>query len=154
MRRAEVVALGLMQGPAELLPVSSSGHVAALPALLGWQHAALSGAQRKEVEVALHAGGAVGLVIGLRRELMALPLDVALLSMIPTVSLAFLAERWIEERLGGPASLAGGLVAGPGARGAAAPRGGGRVGGGAGGPAGGRRRRAPGGARGAGGPRR
>src|SRR3954451_4866128 len=99
--------LGLIQAPVELLPVSSSGHVAALPALLGWQHAALSGAQRKEVEVALHAGGAVGLVIGLRRELMALPLDVALLSMIPTVSLAFLAERWIEERLGGPASLAG-----------------------------------------------
>ena len=112
MRRAEVVALGLIQGPAELLPVSSSGHVAALPVLLGWEHAGLSGAQRKEVEVALHAGGAVGLVIGLRRELMALPLDVALLSMIPTVALAFLAEHWIEERLGGPASLAGGLVAG------------------------------------------
>ena len=35
MRRAEVVALGLVQGPAELLPISSSGHVAALPLLLG-----------------------------------------------------------------------------------------------------------------------
>jgi undecaprenyl-diphosphatase len=83
-----------------------------LPLLLGWEHADLDGARRKEVEVALHAGGAVGLVVGLRRELMALPLDVALLSMIPTVTLAFLAEHWIEERLGGPASLAGGLVAG------------------------------------------
>ena len=112
MRRAEVVALGLIQGPAELLPISSSGHVAALPVLLDWEHAGLSGAQRKEVEVALHAGGAVGLVVGLRRELMALPLDVALLSMVPTVALAFLAEHWIEERLGGPVSLAGGLVAG------------------------------------------
>ena len=30
------LALGLLQGPAELLPVSSSGHVAALPWLLGW----------------------------------------------------------------------------------------------------------------------
>ena len=112
MRRAEVVALGLIQGPAELLPISSSGHVAALPVLLGWEHAALEGARRKEVEVALHAGGAVGLLIGLRRELMALPLDVAVLSMVPTVALAFAAEHWIEERLGGPASLAGGLVAG------------------------------------------
>jgi len=112
MRRTEVVALGLLQSPAELLPVSSSGHVAALPWLLGWEHAQLDGARRKEVEVALHAGGAVGLVVGLRRELMALPLDVALLSMVPTVALAFLAEHWIEERLGGPASLAGGLVAG------------------------------------------
>jgi undecaprenyl-diphosphatase len=112
MRRAEVVALGAVQGPAELLPISSSGHVAALPVLLGWEHAGLTGSQRKEVEVALHAGGAVGLVVGLRRELMALPLDVAVLSMIPTVGLAFLAEQWIEERLGGPRSLAAGLVAG------------------------------------------
>ena len=112
MRRAEVVALGLVQGPAELLPISSSGHVAALPLLLGWEHADLDGARRKEVEVALHAGGAVGLVIGLRRELMALPLDVALLSMVPTVTLAFLAEHWIEERLSKPASLANELVAG------------------------------------------
>jgi undecaprenyl-diphosphatase len=112
MRRAEVIALGLVQGPAELLPISSSGHVAALPVLLGWEHADLAGARRKEVEVALHAGGAVGLVAGLRKELRALPLDVAVLSMIPTVALAFLAEHWIEERLGGPRSLAGGLVAG------------------------------------------
>jgi undecaprenyl-diphosphatase len=112
MRRAEVVALGLVQGPAELLPVSSSGHVAALPLLLGWEHAELAGARRKEVEVALHAGGAVGLLVGLREELMALPLDVAVLSMFPTVGLAFAAEEWIEERLGGPRSLAAGLVAG------------------------------------------
>ena len=115
MRRAEVVALGLIQGPAELLPISSSGHVAALPVLLGWEHARPGRRRRKELEVALHAGGAVGLVVGLRRELMALPLDVALLSMIPTVALAFLAEHWIEERLGGPVSLAAGLVAGGGA---------------------------------------
>ena len=59
MRRTEVLALGLLQGPAELLPISSSGHVAALPWLLGWEHAQLEGARRKEVEVALHAGGAV-----------------------------------------------------------------------------------------------
>src|SRR4051794_12932450 len=122
MRRAEVVALGLVQGPAELLPISSSGHVAALPLLLGWEHADLEGARRKEVEVALHAGGAVGLVVGLRRELMALPLDVALLSMVPTVSLAFLAERWIEERLCGPAPRAGGHGAGAAPRLALDPR--------------------------------
>src|SRR4051794_41190564 len=112
MCRAEVVALGLLQGPAELLPVSSSGHVAALPWLLGWEHAELEGARRKEVEVALHAGGAVALVAGLRRELMALRIDVAVLSLLPAVALAFAAERWIETRLGGPRSLAAGLVAG------------------------------------------
>ena len=39
MRRAELeaLALGLLHGPAELLPVSSSGHVAAVPWLLGWE---------------------------------------------------------------------------------------------------------------------
>ena len=112
MRRTEVVALGLLQGPAELLPISSSGHVAALPWLLGWEHAQLDGARRKEVEVALHAGGAVALLVGLRRELMALRIDVAVLSLLPAVALAFAAERWIETRLGGPRSLAAGLVAG------------------------------------------
>ena len=75
MRRTEVVALGLLQGPAELLPISSSGHVAALPWLLGWEHAQLDGARRKEVEVALHTGGALALLVGLRRELMALRID-------------------------------------------------------------------------------
>src|SRR4051812_6761836 len=113
MRRAEVVALGLVQGPAELLPVSSSGHVAALPRLLGWEHAQLEGARRKEVEVALHAGGAVALLVGLRRELMALRIDVAVLSLAPTVALAFAAEHWVETRLGGPRALAGGAVARP-----------------------------------------
>src|SRR3954449_13638510 len=112
MRRAEVVALGLLQGPAELLPVSSSGHVAALPWLLGWEHAQLEGARRKEVEVALHAGGAVALLAGLRRELLALRIDVAVLSLAPAVALAFAAERWIETRLGGPRSLAAGPVGG------------------------------------------
>ena len=55
--RAEAL-LGLIQGPAELLPVSSSGHVAAARALWG-----LEGD-----EVALHAGSLAALVIGCRRE--------------------------------------------------------------------------------------
>jgi undecaprenyl-diphosphatase len=62
--------------------------------------------------VALHTGGAVALLVGLRRELMALRIDVAVLSLLPAVALAFAAERWIETRLGGPRSLAAGLVAG------------------------------------------
>ena len=102
MRRTEIVALGLLQGPAELLPVSSSGHVAALPWLLGWEHAQLEGARRKAVEVALHAGGALALLIGLRREVMALRTDVAVLSLLPAVAIAFAAERSIERRLGDP----------------------------------------------------
>ena len=53
---AQVAALGLIQGVAELLPVSSSAHVAAVPRLLGWEIAEWDAARRKELEVALHAG--------------------------------------------------------------------------------------------------
>jgi undecaprenyl-diphosphatase len=76
-----------VQGPAELLPVSSSGHVALLPHLLGWDarsgpppgaarsgpgatpprrgYAALPPHLRKTFEVALHAGAGAALVTGL-----------------------------------------------------------------------------------------
>ena len=47
----EAVALGLLHGPAELVPVSSSGHIAALPWLLRWPSARASGTARKELEV-------------------------------------------------------------------------------------------------------
>ena len=65
MPRAELEAalLGLLHGPAELLPVSSSGHVAAVPWLLGWEVAGWDGERRKELEVALHAGTAAALLL-------------------------------------------------------------------------------------------
>jgi undecaprenyl-diphosphatase len=113
MRRAEprvleTVALGLLQGPAELLPVSSSAHVGLLPWLLGWRHAALPPAARKEVEVALHAGTAV--TLALRRP----PLRLSLLvcATAPPALAGFLFERTIETRLGTPPTVAVGLVAG------------------------------------------
>ncbi len=112
MRRAEVLALALLQGPAELLPVSSSGHLEAVPLLLGWHHAELSGERRKEVEVALHAGSAVALAVAFRRELRALEPGVLALSMAPAAVAGLAGERAIEGRLGGPRSIAAGLLAG------------------------------------------
>jgi len=50
-----------MQGPAELLPVSSSGHLVLAPALLGWPYSGLDADVRKAFEVALHAGAGVAL---------------------------------------------------------------------------------------------
>ena len=61
-RRDAELLLGLIQGPAELLPVSSSGHVAAARALWG-----LEGD-----EVALHAGSLAALVLGCRGEAFAI----------------------------------------------------------------------------------
>ena len=59
----QAAALGAPQGPAELLPVSSSGHLALAPALVGWDYGGLDPELRKSFEVALHAGTAAALAI-------------------------------------------------------------------------------------------
>src|SRR5947209_20345278 len=64
----EALALGALHGPAELLPISSSGHVAVVPWLLGWDYGRLDEELRKSFEVALHAGTAAALLITLRDE--------------------------------------------------------------------------------------
>ena len=102
----ETVLLGLLQGPAELLPVSSSAHVGLLPWALGWRHAALPGEMRKEVEVALHAGTA--LALGRPRA----PLGVLAAATVPPALAGLVLERVVEARLGTPRSIALGLLAG------------------------------------------
>src|SRR3954470_6870811 len=97
----EVAALGLIQGAAELLPVSSSAHVAAVPWLLGWEVGDWEPARRKELEVAVRAGAALALP---PRLLRALPDARTLaLSLAPPVLAGYLLEKPIEERLGNPA---------------------------------------------------
>jgi undecaprenyl-diphosphatase len=106
---AETLALGLLQGPAELLPVSSSAHVALVAWLLRWRHAELPGDARKEVEVALHAGTALALLAageGRARHWL------GLVALVPPAIGALAFERLIETRLGGPRSVAAGLAAG------------------------------------------
>jgi undecaprenyl-diphosphatase len=108
-RLAESVALGLLQGPAELLPVSSSAHVELLPWLLGWEHARRSGSARKEVAVALHAGTALTLAVarGTRMRV-----GLAAVATAPPALAGLLLERVVERRLGGPRATAAGLVGG------------------------------------------
>src|SRR3954447_21244057 len=95
----QTLALGLLQGPAELLPISSSAHVELVPWLLGWRHSGLPGDVRKEVEVALHAGTALALLLGgegrARQWL-------GVLALGPPAVAALAFERAIERRLGGP----------------------------------------------------
>ena len=104
-RADEAVLLGLLQGPAELLPISSSAHVGLL---LHWRHPSLSGAARKEIEVALHAGTA--LVLAFERPPVRWRFLAATTAPPALAGLAF--ERIVEERLGTPATVAAGLVAG------------------------------------------
>jgi undecaprenyl-diphosphatase len=116
-RRA--IALGIVQGPAELLPVSSSAHIVLVPWLAGWDWEAIDPEVRKSFEVALHTGAALALLIGQRRMLQAelrgfngrraLLLG---LSFLPAAVVGYTLERLIEQRLGGPRATAYGLLAG------------------------------------------
>lgn len=111
--------LGLIQGPTELLPVSSSAHLAMIPRIAGWKRADLDPELLKSFEVALHAGTALAMVVVRRRELRdgleeldARRVAVIGLSFIPPAVIGYLLEDEIENRLGGPMTTAAGLVAG------------------------------------------
>lgn len=115
----DAVLLGLVQGPTELLPISSSAHLTLLPWLIGRDYRDLDPELRKSVEVALHAGTAIALLIGQRRlvaaELSGLDsqrLGFLILSFAPAACVGLALERPIERRLGGPGATALGLVAG------------------------------------------
>lgn len=56
------VVLGMVQGLAEYLPVSSSGHLILVPWLLGWDDFAGAESLKKAFDVALHLGTLVGAV--------------------------------------------------------------------------------------------
>ena len=105
-RRA--LALGLVQGPAELLPVSSSAHIVLVPWLAGWDWDQIDPEVRKSFEVALHAGAAAALLIGQRQaiaeEMRSFDSRRALvlaLSFVPAAFVGYTLERPIEQRLGG-----------------------------------------------------
>jgi undecaprenyl-diphosphatase len=112
-------ALGALHGPAELLPISSSGHVTLVPWLLRWDYASLDDELRKSFEVALHAGTAAALLITLRAEVAEAmhgmgPRRVVLiaLSFAPPAVVGYGLERPIERHLGTPLTIALGLLAG------------------------------------------
>jgi undecaprenyl-diphosphatase len=114
------IALGLTQGPTELLPVSSSAHTSLIPWLGGWSYTELAPESRKAFEVALHAGAGLALAITMRAR----PgMEVAkgdrrrravlkALSLLPPVLAGQLLRAPIERRLGGPRTIAAGLGAG------------------------------------------
>ena len=115
----EALVLGALHGPAELLPISSSGHITLIPWLLDWDYCDVDPELRKAFEVALHAGTAAALLITLRTEVsdavhgMSLRLaELVVLSFVPPAIVGYTLERPIERHLGTPATIALGLVAG------------------------------------------
>jgi len=115
----QAIVLGALHGPAELLPISSSGHIAVVPWLAGWDYSRLDDELRKSFEVMLHTGTAAALLISLRREV-----DEAVrglsprrllnigLSFAPPAFIGYRFERPIERHLGTPPTVAAGLFVG------------------------------------------
>jgi hypothetical protein len=63
------VVLGVVQGVAEYLPISSSGHLIFVPWLLGWNDFAGDESLMKAFDVALHLGTLVGAVAYFRSDI-------------------------------------------------------------------------------------
>jgi undecaprenyl-diphosphatase len=115
----QALTLGALHGPAELLPISSSGHVALIPWLLGWDYDRLDPELRKAFEVALHAGTAAALLITLRLEVQDALASMSFrlagliaLSFVPPAAVGLALEREIEQHLGTPATIAAALIGG------------------------------------------
>lgn len=120
-RRAtgHAIVLGLVQGPAELLPVSSSAHLAMLPQLLRWDPDELDPELKKSFEIALHGGAALALLITRRgeirteiREFDLRRASVLLFSFLPAAAVGYGFERTIESKFGGARTTAVGLILG------------------------------------------
>lgn len=115
----EALAYGLIQGPTELLPVSSSGHLVVAPHVIGSDYLEFDPALKKTFEVALHAGTAAALVIVLHdevfealRSLDGRRIGMIVSSLAPAAAAALGFEKVIERHLSRPEVVVVGLVAG------------------------------------------
>ena len=66
------IVLGIVQGLAEFLPISSSGHLLIVPWLFGWEELADRPELKESFDVALHVGTFIAVVAYFRRDLLAL----------------------------------------------------------------------------------
>ena len=127
------IVLGLVQGLAEFLPISSSGHLLLVPWLFGWHDfdaVGLGPSVEKAFDVALHLGTLVAVVGYFRRELVVLVRDgvsmvvarrrpttpdgrlawLLVLSAVPGALVGALFEDVIDEHLGTPTIIAISLI--------------------------------------------
>ncbi len=113
MDPVQVFVLAVLQGLVEFLPISSSGHLILVPALLGWPDQGLP------FDIAVHVGSLVAVVIYLRRELVSLALALfqpeqlehklawaIVIATIPLVSAVLFAADFIAQELRSPGTIA------------------------------------------------
>jgi undecaprenyl-diphosphatase len=127
------IILGLVQGFSEFLPISSSGHLALVPWLFGWNDFAdvTNGASiEKAFDTALHLGTLVAVLFYLRAELIGYVREgirivvspqranrqmgkrawLFVASAIPAGIAGAIGEQWITDKLGTPVLIAVSLV--------------------------------------------
>ena len=123
------IVLGLVQGLAEFLPISSSGHLLLVPWLFGW-HDFDNTSIEKAFDVALHLGTLVAVVGYFWRDLVVYVREgvrlvvkrekpanaegrlawLLVLSSIPAAIAGALGENYIDDKLGTPVLIACSLI--------------------------------------------
>ena len=123
------IILGLVQGLAEFLPISSSGHLLLVPWLFGW-HDFDSKSIEKAFDVALHLGTLIAAIVYFRKDLVVYVREglrvvrkrdkpvsaegrlawLLVLSCVPAALAGAAFEKTIDEKLGKPALIAVGLI--------------------------------------------
>ncbi len=121
----QAFALGIVQGLTELLPISSSGHLALVPWLFDWGFLRENREFNHTFDVGLHLGTLVAVVAYFWRDVLTLPVAwvrslqrrriagpeerlawVVVVATIPAVVVGGLGESFIAERLGEPWQIA------------------------------------------------
>src|SRR5260221_5835070 len=118
LRLRPAALLGLLHGPTELLPISSTAHTTLIAQSCRWPYSQLDPHLRKAFEVALHAGGGLALALEIRAELLAAARnanarDAAVLAatLVPPALAGLLLGPFIARRLSDPRAIAFRLVA-------------------------------------------
>jgi len=121
----QALALGLVQGLTELLPISSSGHLILVPWLADWRYLQADDEFNQTFDVALHLGTLVAVALYFRRDVVLLVRALVaslrhrrveapservawfiVVATVPAAIVGALGEEFIVERLGEPWQIA------------------------------------------------
>jgi undecaprenyl-diphosphatase len=121
----QALALGLVQGATELLPISSSGHLILVPWLADWTYLKEDDEFHQTFDVALHLGTLVAVAFYFRRDIVTLTSAAVgslrrrrvqtpseriawyiVVATVPAAAVGAFGEEFIVERLGEPWQIA------------------------------------------------